>query len=368
MARVRMVELSNVISGLPDVALFNPQTERCNCHVDIFLCTLGFEPRCNTLPRLLANNGYRYKKAVYFVYSTNVSDNNMNLQELLTNLGRMSEHITSIDADSLEYSIQLRDLLDKSNQANSPNRLSVTLDISVLADRLVMSTLAILLEYDIDLRIIYSEAEVYHPTKSEYECDKDRWRDESSLGLERGVVQVDVSREYPGQFLDILPDAIIVLPTFKPDRTRAIISRIDPALLRYSGDKVTWLLGVPRLQENSWRVDALREINEIPKFAPQIEVSTFNYKHTLEVLEELYKKSSVNYQLTLCPIGSKLQSIGASLFCYMHPDVRVMFAIPQEYNAKQFSDGCLATWKIELGSLRLLRTSLDQVGNLVIED
>ncbi|MGA2158708.1 MAG: hypothetical protein ABSG90_05780 [Dehalococcoidia bacterium] len=280
----------------------------------------------------------------------------------------MSKDITSINADNLEYSSQLRDLLDKSSQVNSPNRLLVTLDISVLADRLVMSTLAILLEYDIDLRIIYSEAEVYHPTKLEYESDKQRWRDESSLGLERGVVQVDVSREYPGQFLDILPDAIIVLPTFKPDRTRAIISRIDPALLRNSRDKVTWLLGVPRLEENSWRVDALREINEIPDTAPQIEVSTFKYKHTLEKLEDLYKKYSANYQLTLCPIGSKLQSVGASLFCYIHPDIRVMFAIPEEYNAKQFSDGCLATWKIDLGSLRSLRTSLDKIGNLVIED
>jgi len=126
---------------------------------------------------------------------------------------------------------------------------------------------------------------------------------------------------------------------------------------------------VPHHEQDRWRLAAMKRINAIPQDAPQVEVSTFDYKDTLRVLERLHGELSGSYTITLSPLGSKMQALGTALFCYMHPDVRIIFSTPREYNAAQYSKGCKAVWKIEFGSLdEELRRKLDQVGTLRVEE
>jgi hypothetical protein len=63
-----------------------------------------------------------------------------------------------------------------------------------------------------------------------------------------------------------------------------------------------------------------------------------------------------------------MQTIGAALFCYLHPSVRAVFATPEEYNATQYSEGCKATWTIDFGSLKELRHQMDKAGMIRIEE
>ena len=77
---------------------------------------------------------------------------------------------------------------------------------------------------------------------------------------------------------------------------------------------------------------------------------------------------SERYTITLSPLGSKMQALGTALFCYMHPDVRVIFSTPKEYNATQYSKGCKEVWKLDFGPLSELRRRLDQVGTLRVEE
>ena len=72
----------------------------------------------------------------------------------------------------------------------------------------------------------------------------------------------------------------------------------------------------------------MRLLNGIPESAPQFEVSTFDYKDALKRLDMIYAERCERFNITVSPLGSKLQALGTSLFCYMHPDVRVMTAIP----------------------------------------
>jgi hypothetical protein len=118
------------------------------------------------------------------------------------------------------------------------------------------------------------------------------------------------------------------------------------------------------LQENRWRLSAVREINGISKQATTYEVSTFNYKETLQVLETIHSRYANESKLTLSPLGSKLQAMATSLFCYMRPDVRVMFAIPKEYNASHFSKGTSTIWKLRFSDVQQLTRLLDRIGTL----
>jgi hypothetical protein len=63
-----------------------------------------------------------------------------------------------------------------------------------------------------------------------------------------------------------------------------------------------------------------------------------------------------------------MQAVGAALFAHIHPDVAVLFAMPKEYNAAQYSDGCVDTWLVDFGCVTKLRESLDQIGTLWLQE
>lgn len=368
MSKIVKSHLSDIISRLEPITSLDVKNQGAAPHEDLFLCALGFEPRCLTLPGLLKDAGYQAHRSVYFKYATNLDDNAVNMAELEARLRGISINVSPIEADSIDFPGRFRELLELviSEAPTKPPR--ITLDISVTANRLLLRCMKVLLEYDINLRIIYSEAAVYHPTKDEYERDTEKLMQDDLFGLERGVGDVMPSINYPGYTPDPLPDFLIIFPSFKTDRSKAVISFADPSLLINAGDKVVWLLGEPHHNEDYWRLDAMKKINAINQHARQYEVSTFDYKATLEVLERLHGEMSERYRITLSPLGSKMQALGTALFCYMHPDVRIIFSTPKEYNAARYSTGCKAIWKIEFGALANVRSSLDMVGTLRVEE
>ena len=368
MARARRIELSTVIGQLPDIQKFNPRVDLPNTPDDLFICALGFEPRCLTLPKLLADNGYRSNRVVFFEYDTNVDENELNRQELEEHLNVISHDVQSLSLNDSSHPNELRRIIRSISEGTLKRDGKITFDLSVAANRIVVTTMVILCEAEAELNILYSEAETYHPTKTEYEVRPWEWQDEAQLGLERGVSDVRPSREVPGEHLDHLPDAIILFPTFKPERSNAVIDFVDPSLIGARGEHIAWLVGIPPLPENQWRIQALKEINGLNSQDVQYDVSTFDYKDTLRTLESVYNGLSDRYKLTLSPIGSKMQALGSSLFSYIHPDARIVFAIPKEYNASQYSEGCRETWKIEFGPLSHIRGLLGSVGRLLIEE
>ena len=368
MARVRKIELSTIVGGLPAIQKFNPPVGSDYGPDDLFICALGFEPRCLTLPKLLAETGYRSARVVFFEYDTNVDQNEANRQELTRYLNAISDSIQPLSLSDPDYPNELRRILECISSTALGNNPRVTFDLSVAANRIVVTTMAILCQAEGHLNVLYSEAATYHPTKSEYEGEPSVWGDEPEGGLERGVGDVRPSREFPGLHFDQLPDAIILFPTFKAERSKAVIDSVDPSLIGAQGEHIVWLVGVPPLPENRWRIDALKEINGLTEKDLQYEISTLDYRQTLSTLESIYDQIWDKYKLTLSPIGSKMQALGSSLFCYMHSDTRIVFAIPEEYNAVQYSEGCRETWKIEFGRLSELRDLLGRVGRLEIDE
>lgn len=366
MARVVKVELANVLSELPvlveigDFTTFNSEQD------DLFICALGFEPRCLSIPEFFARSGYRTRYSMYFEYSTNRDDNAINLTRLKESLETISPVVRRIEADIMETTNNISELIEHISAEADGHIPVVTFDISVAANRLIMKAMKILLNHNIILRIVYCEAEKYHPTKEECDIYFISPMTNDVFGLEQGVGNVQISMDYPGHHLDALPDCVIIFPCFRAERSKAVLSLVDPSLLTDQGNKVHWMLGVPHLTKDRWRLDAMRKINEINTNMKQHEICTFDYRKALKILQDLYDEHSEYYRITLAPIGSKMQSLGTALFCYMHPDIRVIIAAPKEYNAKQYSEGCRDMWKIEVGQTINLRNSLDKVGILQI--
>ena len=367
MSTIREIELSEVISSLPEARPYEPLST-LDGTAALFLCALGFEDRCLVVPRSLAEHGFSCQQAVHLEYATNLKHNSRNRTELVRSLRLMSRgDVHRMPSDVEDFPASLRSLLALIVSATGDKPPVVVFDISVAANRLLMTCMKVLLEHDVRLRVLYSEAARYYPTEEDYNRNPSRWESDKALGLERGVSDVKVSPAYPGCHVDQLPDCVVLFPSFKRERANAIISYVDPSLLTLPRDKVIWLLGKPHLPENQWRINAMRFINRLVD-VPNYEVSTFDYKESLCVLHDVHRRRVGRYRFTLAPIGSKMSALGAALFCYIHPDVRILFATPKEYNARQYSDGCVATWMVDFGDLSRIRDLLDKVGLLVVKD
>jgi hypothetical protein len=365
MSSLHVRSMCEVLPELPDIRLLEP----CELPLtaDLFICALGFEPRCTNIAAALSKSSVKARVGIYCEPSTNQQDNRVNLPSLLADMRGFCEAIEVAESDSIGFADRLVSFINlmcpRSIEGRHP---TVLLDISVFSNRALLRTMKVMLEADVLLVLLYSEAAIYHPTLEEYQREPAAWKSSGKVGLEHGVSRVEPSREHPGQHWDPLPDFLVLFPSFRADRTRAVISRVDPSLLAAASEKLFWLIGRPHAPQNGWRKEAMREINQIGPIARQCEVNTFDYKDALERLESIYREMSERYNLTVSPLGSKLQSIGLSLFCYLHPDVRVMVSAPKEYNAANFSEGCVASWMIEFGFTGELRSRLELVGTLSI--
>lgn len=368
-SRIKVLELADVIQSFADAQTFNPACLPGDNEVRLFLCALGFEPRCVAIPSQLAAAGHTFDHAAYFEYDTNRPDNDSNRPALLESLTTLSENVQSFGAYDADFYLYVRQLVEAIvAKAGTTLRPVVVLDISVASNRLIMRCMKVLLECPIHLLVVYSEAAIYYPQRDEYTQDPERWVRDENVGLEKGVRYVHTSERYPGYHIDQLPDSVILFPSFRPERSRAVMSTVDPSLVIAPGENVLWMLGVPHLPEDRWRLDAMRAINQLTASSVQYEISTFDYKDTLRTLELIYQERSGSYRFTLSPIGSKMQAVGASLSCYLHPEVRVIFSAPEEFNASHYSTGCKAMWSVEFGDLFRLRANLDRVGEICLAE
>lgn len=359
------VEMMDVISKLPNISLLQIDKEFWgNVKDDLFLCALGFEDRSTHIPRMLVeNNEYKCDQTIYFEYATNLEDNEINREELMHALQNFSETTLSVQCDTDYFTTTFRQtILTLCQKCDCPK---ITFDISSCSSKLLLHVMKVLMDYNVELRIVYSEAAIYHPTIEETK-NENLALDE--IYLTEGASTVYPSREYPGNNIDALPEAIIAFATFNPDRTQVVISYIDENLLGKASDRVIWIIGRPHLDENQWRIDYLEKINNIPPTSQIYYLSTFDYKDTVKCLYKLYERHSMQYHLTISPLGSKMQSIGIALFHYMKPEISIMFAPPIRYNANKYSEGCKDIWKIDFGPLMKIKNLLDEIGIIKIKN
>lgn len=360
--RLHRVTVEDVASALPEARPF--PGDGAAEEFDLYLGALGFEERCLTVPRLLARRQARVRAAVFAEYDTNVRENEANRGPYEAALGAVCARVTGLGTGVRHYEKQLTDVLD-AEASRATGALRVLLDTSVASNHLVMSTLKLLLDQrrDVVLTVAYAEADRYHPTRQEFELNPDRWVGPGSRGLEAGVGEIDVMVQYPGYHVDGLPDSVVVIPGWGRDRARAAISWVNPSFLASPGDRLVWVLGRPLHSEDAWRHDALALINDVGE-SRTLDVDTFDYRRTLVALDRLFEELSGQRQLTLVPLGSKMQALGCAVFCYRRPEVRVVFATPASYRGSLYSAGTRQVWRVDLGSLRELADRVDGIGHL----
>jgi hypothetical protein len=361
--RVVVRQLDDVVAALPSATEFAPETLPSS---DLLITVLGFEERCLAIPEALAGAGHRAGRTVICQYPTNPDDNSRNEQPLRALLGRMCSNEPCIVPIAGDLAAGLREHVEES--APSSARARVVLDISVASNALIIGALSTLLDCDLDLEILYAEADMYRPTRDEYdELSKDQ-RLANGAELAKGVLDVTTASELPGRHAVGLPHRVIVFPGFDRDRVRAAISQVDnDFIIEIARAPLTWMIGQPLHEEDRWRQAALLALHEVPADHEKHVVSTFRYHETMYALEDVNRVCGLQANQSVIPLGSKMQAVGVTLFCFARPEIAVVVAQPREYSAVSYSRGARQLWHLVLGETRTLVGLLHSVDTIALE-
>jgi len=187
------------------------------------------------------------------------------------------------------------------------------------------------------IRVIYTEAKTYFPLKRDAKKIKIL---PEKVYLSSGVKEVITLPRFNGIFYPGYSIFLIIFLGFDPIRARGAINFLQPS-------RKIGIIGEPPLKYRKWRADEVRKRNLgiFDEKDDTVQLSTFDYQETVLKLEELYNEFSSKSNIAICPLGSKLQTIGVLLFARDHMDVKLLFPIPMEFHPQRYSKGFTTTWQ-----------------------
>lgn len=356
--RATSVSIESISEALPKL---EPLTDVGAESYDLGIFALGFEERAISAAKGLIENGSSLDSAVVLVYETNEEQNEQNWKELSEVLAEMAPNGRIARVDQQAFSTtELRNVL------HAGGVRKVLFDITVASNPLILRVLSTIFDFDVELTVLYAEADSYFPTREQFEAAGENI---SSLELASGTGRLESAVEWPGDMDEASRDCLIVIPGFDHDRSRKTISFVDPALFSTGQSQVIWMVGKPHLEEDSWRADLMMTIHGVGSESdwPEFRMaSTFDYVEVWRELEAIYQDRCDTHRFTLAPMGSKLSAFGCALFGMSRTDVRMVFASPSEYVADRYSTGVRAVWALRAGSVAELKLAIRSVGELRI--
>lgn len=376
MAYVQLL-LENVLDRLPTLDSDSDLPE-----VDVFILANGFEPRCATVANSLRAESRQIPLTITLHFPTNIEENATIWEALDDTVDAISAERVAIQmtASPLDFVQQVADSIPTGSAA-VPTR--VLLDISGASGRMILLTLRALFSAvretgaNIELVLVYTEAEHYAPTQDEATEtiaelkraleSRTMLNRELTLGLDRDPQDLCIA--YEGHHVEDGPDRAIVICGFNAERVRAALDNIDPSFnTNLPHPQVTYVAGEPPNPLLAWRLDAMKELNAFGTDAAAMKFrtsSTLDYQETLRLLEQLYGQSFGAERVTVLPFGSKMQTVATAIFCELHADVRAQVVTPTTYRGTGYSTGSGTTYQLSFDNLASLISILDSVGSIV---
>ena len=333
--------LSELLSMLPPIQpigdLLGDVSASC------FVGLAGFEPRCASAAAYLRSAGWRAPCTVFVQYVERevIAPNREFTTQLCGHLRELSPGREPITIDHDDHNLDcdfgevLLGTLRSAGLDLENAETHLVFDISAASSRLLLEGLHALMTCNISLTLVYSEPIRYRPTFDEYlqHLDAKRIRAvDPPEFLTRGIDRVEVLRRFPGANADSRPSFLVLFPSFSFTRACAVIQEISPS-------RVQWIFGIPHLVENRWRLDAQQDYHRslLELSHRKCMVSTFDYRETLEVLENIYRKRRSSYSMVIASLGSKLQKVGQVLFHLLRPEVAAVASVPITWQSDGYS-------------------------------
>ncbi|MBI4651734.1 hypothetical protein HY745_10720 [Candidatus Desantisbacteria bacterium] len=307
----------------------------------LFIGAYGFEDRRCGWSNYQKEQGKILKSAILFKYVRPKGDNKIiEIKKSLNKIGILRPIEINYDVmepSNIENNIRkkLKNVLDGIEE--------VIVDISTMTKLSILVCLCKLVNFNGTLRIIYTEAKDYAPTKKEYEEYKESMKKIAkfpSQGFETIIrVKCLSSIRMQGQ-----PVTMIAFTSFNEQLISHMMGTINP-------HRLLFINGRPPRKDFSWREIATYEIykeliEEYPAGNPinkegllERVASTLDYKDTIDNINEIYNKYGNHERIICTATGSKMQTVGLFFSKMLHPDIHIEYPTPDSYFVKRTAEG-----------------------------
>ena len=203
----------------------------------------------------------------------------------------------------------------------------VYVDISGMSRLLIVQIIVALVQTRKDFHILYAEAEIYPPREEEY---REAHTDDgpSPAFISSGIFEIVSSPDLSS--VSMLGGAIrlISFPSFDPSQLSNLVQEVQP-----THNNV--VRGIPARKEMGWRIAAIDQLNNSTMTALQRvevhEASTLDYRETLALILDLYKRYSSFDRIVIAPTGSKMQAVAIGIVRGVLADLQIVYPTPLEF-------------------------------------
>lgn len=283
-------------------------------------------------------------------------------------LDEVRRGLKSKGVDTEEWSIVEYDRFDPRGYADSLHTAFKRcdarrgyVDVSTMSKLAIILTLGVCRELDIEVCVLYVEAETYGPSREEFDSARSNGEiHQPTLQIFTGVHGVVRVASLASVSMQGQPTAALVFMSFNDALTQVLLNTVYPSRL---------LLVNGRPPVHDWREYATAWIHEEVRrewesdnptlddghggVLPTRAVSTLDYRETVELLIELYWELSENHRILLAPSGSKMQALGCFFAKALHPDIHIEYPSPEGF-LPEYSRGVGNKWVLQLGRLNAL--------------
>ena len=325
--------------------------------LDAIILAAGFEDRA-----LAFLNGSRFKEDAHCILVLFDNDSKGNESVGANYLHIVNQKFRS--SNVIQVTLKLNEIIDFSSHMRRAilslpaNIAKVGVDISGLPAYAIFATLEALrgAKPYAEIPVIYSSAEIYVPTKEDYNGILDKFsigsNEEINLlpkSMAKEMADNLVFAPFSGHRTGDGNSCLVLFAGYEPHRSAGVIDAINPTILLL-------IYGNPSDLTLSWRLEFSRRLHgkfERTRRCAIETVETQKVSESLELLERYYNYLIDDFDLVIAPVCSKMQVIATFLFWERYPEVQVTFPIPIGYDPDFRPRGVGDTFSVTLpGRLR----------------
>ncbi len=320
----------------------------------LFIGAYGFEDRQTGWCDLKGHSRGIVKDALVFKYKNPKGKNRV--KDLKARLNALGADITSLEYDTaIPQSVE--DLV--SERLSSLDYDEIIVDISAMTKLLILLVLCKLENFSGVVRIVYSEAKEYLPSKREYDPKKRRMAI-SARYPSRGAEQVVRLRCLNSIRMQGQPIALVAFTSFNEQLVSHMLGSISPR-------RLLLINGRPPRADFAWRERATQDIhrrlwqeydadNQLDRDGLLSRcASTLDYRETIARIEEIHKEHGQYERIICAATGSKMQAVGLAFAKLAHPDIQVEYPTPDSYYVKEVTSGVREVHEIVIRDFSILR-------------
>ena len=285
----------------------------------LYITSLSFEERCLALPSDIVASDETEKEVVLLDFS-----GYENVDPYLANRARIVQSLAAAKCSTRTFPVSLASPLDGRRQLEElikekcPAR--ILLDISTLPRNYLFTICQLLAESKIDTTIRYYKAEIY------------------GRQLSRGVRRVQAIPGFEGDSVGVGATILVLILGF--EGYKAVY-----AWEQLGASKTVVLIGDPPYKQDFLGIAQRNNSELLERLGDRADVRSLHtfdvetaHKQLLQVYEDLWREYE-NVEITVCPLGTKPQSLAAFGLAYQHPSVSIAYVSSRIYYTGDYSKG-----------------------------